>query len=615
MNLKSRQRHSISPNTFCANLIRFACTIFRKYIRPFLREPIPVQNTSPTEPPDPSRDRSAWLSHLALLALLLYFAYVYSGILFMTEGVTERDGFYHARYSQMLPQRGLSRELPWMQFTDWKEHFCDKDFLYHVYLAPFTRNAAEPLPGAKWGTLLLFLGALAALYFVLRKWKVPFAVLWVALMGVGSAYFLTRMFMVRSHCLSVLLMILATHVILKRRFWPCFAMAFLYAWSYSVPLAMLITACVAEAGRFIAEKFRGPQTSPLPCGRGSYRFALMPLATAAGLLAGLAIHPYSPYSLKSLWMFVEIARSGALGSDVELGSEFRHATGAAAFSVSIGTSIAALAAVNGALMLKFHAIKFRTLAPETAAVVALSTAWFISMFVSFERFIEYAAPMACLACGFVARDMLGPLPPLGKLAEKARIVALSAVGLFVMVLAGLHSFTYHVTLVHFIDHTLPAYPKSATISKEEKEARQKEWLHGRFFDGAGDWMRAHLPPGTVVANFYWDDFPELFYGTPEMHYLVGLDPTFMRLSYPEKSKALEDMRVKETPGGALARGKTPLDFGRIKALFGSRYTILRRYRAEKYVELLDENRRLNPAAAHGKIVYQDALTVIYEVEE
>src|ERR1043165_4240355 len=155
-----------------------------------------LESTQP-EPSSPSRGKSAWLSHVALAALLLYFGCIYRNIMFITEGAPERDSFYHARYSQLLPQRGLSRELRWMQFTEWKDHFCDKDFLYHVYLIPFTRDAAEPLPGAKYGTLLLLLQSLAELYGVLRYWKAPFALFWVALLGVCSANFLTRMFMVR----------------------------------------------------------------------------------------------------------------------------------------------------------------------------------------------------------------------------------------------------------------------------------------------------------------------------------------------------------------------------------------------------------------------------------
>src|ERR1700712_2566593 len=140
--------------------------------------------------PSSSPKWSAWISCALLAALLVYFGIVYSGIIHSTQGViTERDGFYHARYAQMLPQRGLSRTLPWMQFTDWKDKFCDKDPLYHLFLAPFCTNAKEPLPGAKSATIALFLFALGALYFVLKRWRAPFPLAWVALLAVGSANF------------------------------------------------------------------------------------------------------------------------------------------------------------------------------------------------------------------------------------------------------------------------------------------------------------------------------------------------------------------------------------------------------------------------------------------
>ncbi len=542
------------------------------------------------------RPWNAWAAHLGLVLLLLYLGYVYRGAMFITEGVMERDGFYHARYAQMLPERGLARTMPWMQFADWKDHFCDKDFLYHVYLAAFTRNAAEPLPGAKYGTLLLLLATLSAIYVVLKKWNAPFALLWVALAGVGSAHFLTRMFMIRSHCFSVLLMVLATHVILKRRFWPCFAIAFVYAWSYSVPLGMLITACAAEFGRWIVE-------------RDWKAAARMPLATGAGLLVGLTIHPYTPYSLKSVWMFLEIVRSGAAGSEVELGTEFQRLTLDSAFTVSIGTSLAALAVLFGGIALLKGVFKNRTLAPETAALVAVSTAWFVFMFVSFERFIEYSAPLTCLACGFVVRDMLGALPPLWKLEEGRRTAFLSVAGVAAIALVALHTWTLELnrrSIEIFSKPSLPLDPRERT------ERLALTWYRGRFFDGAARWMRDTLKPGTVIANFYWDDFPELFYSAPEMYYLVGLDPTFMRLEHREKALALEAMRVKEFPGGQKPLERKPIDFAALSTLFGTDYTILRRNRAVKYAELLDTNlKQLKPEAANGKIVYEDNEAVIY----
>ncbi len=543
---------------------------------------------------------AALYSHAGLALLLTYFGFVYHGVMFTTEGVLERDGFYHARYAQLLPERGLSRELPWMQFADWKDHFCDKDFLYHMLLVPFTRDVAEPLPGAKITTLLLLLATLAAIYVVLRKWNAPFALLWAALTGVGSAHFLSRMFMVRSHCLSVLLMVIATHLILRRRAWPVFAMAFVYSWSYSFPLAMLITACAAEIGRFIVER--------------EWKSSLrVPLVTAAGLLAGLAIHPYTPYSLKSVWMITQIASSGVAGSPLELGTEFRHMSLSSAFTVSIGSTLATLAALSGGVALLIKGIHNRKLAPETAALISISTAWFVLMFVTFERFIEYSAPLGFLACGFVMRDLLGEIPSVRGLNESFRTGLIAGLGLAVMAATGLHAWTLELNHVSIEANSKPAPPSlDAKLSKAEFMRLYDRYKRGRFFDGAAKWMKANMKPGTTVANFYWDDFPELFYAAPEMHYLVGLDPTLMRLQYPEKALALEAMRVKEFPDGRKAVAEKPINFTELKNIFGTDYTILRRSQAAKYPDLYDGNlKQLKAKGADGQIVYEDNEAVIY----
>lgn len=531
--------------------------------------------------------RPLW--ELALLGvMLLYFGYVYRGTMFLTEGVNkERDGFYHARYSQMVPERGLSREFRWMQFTSWRDEFCDKDFLYHVFLAPFCSDAKEPLPGAKYATVLLLLAALGALYFVLRAWRAPFALVWVALLAVGSADFLDRMMMVRSHCLSVVLMIVCTHVILKRRWWPCCALAFIYAWSYSSPIAMLIAACAIEFGRFLIER--------------DWRAAVrMPAATFLGLIAGLAIHPYTPHSLTSMWMFFHIIWSGQTGSPVELGSEFRHLTLDSAFTVSIGTTAATLFACIGAVILFFSrkdAKEQRTqsgggLSSETAGVVMLAAAWFVSIFVSFQRFIEYAAPLGCLAGGLVLRDLLADLPPLAQLKEMRRTAVLAACGAAVMVLTALHAYTAHeVALVELAQ--LQKYAKK----DEPRDESIKRWYRGRFFDGAAEFMRKNFAPQSLVVNFHWDDFPELYYAAPEMNYLVGLDPTFMRLKYPEKAEALEAMRTK----------KAPFSFQKLREMFGADYVIFVKRRAAMYDELKTDQ-------ARARILFSDDGAVIYSLK-
>jgi hypothetical protein len=45
--------------------------------------------------------------------------------------------------------------------------------------------------------------------------------------------------------------------------------------------------------------------------------------------------------------------------------------------------------------------------------------------------------------------------------------------------------------------------------------------------GAAAYLRDHVPDAETVFHSDWDEFPLLFFTAPKLHYLVGLDPTFM----------------------------------------------------------------------------------------
>ena len=40
-------------------------------------------------------------------------------------------------------------------------------------------------------------------------------------------------------------------------------------------------------------------------------------------------------------------------------------------------------------------------------------------------------------------------------------------------------------------------------------------------------MAEHTPPGSIVFNTDWDEFPMLFYYNTNNSYIVGLDPTYL----------------------------------------------------------------------------------------
>lgn len=504
------------------------------------------------------------LRHLPFLVLLAYLGVVFDGLLFYTQGVYENDAFYHARYSQMLPQQGLSRSFPWMQFSLWRDQFCDKDFLYHVAMMPFVR-AGEALVGAKVFTLLLALGVMVAAYVALVRWRVPWAVVWVGLLALGSGIFLSRMLMIRSHGLSILLMVLSLYVIARGRFWPCFVVGFVYSWSYSFPLAMGITAIGMECSRRV---LLGNQNGAWKAVAGSF----------AGVIAGLLIHPYSPNTVSTLWLLLNISAAGATGGTIELGSEFRPLEASAIPMVMPGLLAALLLSIVGALWLRFRKTPEKNpLSFESAAVLGAAVGWFAGLFV-FMRMAEYFAPAVVFAAALVTRDILRETQLNTKMPRNGQLAALLA---SVLLLAGCHQIALQGVRGLYLLRR-PFYPSD------------EAWYRGQYFGGAAAWLKSHAPAGATVINFHWDDFPELYYQSPEHHYLVGMDPTLMSLKHPEDARVLEDMRTI----------KRPLDLVELGQRFKSRFVVMRKYRAQAFSEV--KSGTLKPA-------YADDLSVVFEI--
>ena len=67
-----------------------------------------------------------------------------------------------------------------------------------------------------------------------------------------------------------------------------------------------------------------------------------------------------------------------------------------------------------------------------------------------------------------------------------------------------------------------------------KEIGQSE-PHDHYRAGA-EWMRTNVPPGQMVFNTDWDDFPRLFYYDPSHYYVSGLDPSYLFDKDPDLSR-------------------------------------------------------------------------------
>jgi hypothetical protein len=490
----------------------------------------------------------------APIALLLYVLGLYATTALLQDGLFERDGYYHARVAQLLPERGLSRAFPWTQLSTWKDAYCDKEVLYHVAMAPLAQLGPEPILGARIFSVLLAVAVVAALFLLLRAQGVPWPAFFAALPLAAGGLFLARLGMIRSHVLSMLLLLLGLHLMQRRHWRGLLALGFAYAWCYTVPFVLVLTAAPFAAGAWF--------------GKGGGLDWRSVVAAGAGAVLGMVVHPYSPLTLETFFTIVQIFRIGLAGvgqSGFELGNEIYP------YPLPVFFDIYPLVVIGLPVLGLAVAARWSRLAAETRGVVAACAFW-AAMTVASARFVEYLVLLLAVAVALVVRDLAGGEPALAAWFGRARwrrwAGALAALGL----LAGFHarSMTFYV---HYQTRAAPP----------------------RFFDGAGAWMARHLAPGENVVNLYWDDFPDLFYSAPRQHYLWGLDPTYSIRFDPKLATLLERTR----------RLELAVDAHALATAFQARYLVLRASRAEAYAE---------HGLPRSREVYRDASAVVFRLE-
>ncbi len=194
-------------------------------------------------PESPPREwlRSPWVQGVALFLL------VFAGMLFyqFVPGVTEHglrstnvglggaDGYYHIKMGYLyrtgeVPAAGA--DFHWTREGIWNEAFSDKDFLFHVYLAPFTLLADGPadadglIKAAKLATSLLGALLILTMFGVLRLFGVRYAWLFaLGLIAVGGTFFAFRMNLCRSYVASIIFALAGWTLMAKRprsTHWP-----------------------------------------------------------------------------------------------------------------------------------------------------------------------------------------------------------------------------------------------------------------------------------------------------------------------------------------------------------------------------------------------------------
>jgi len=492
-------------------------------------------------------------------AVFLYMAGLYGFLHMQAGGLAERAGYFHARFAGMLPELGLARSFAWIQAGALGERFFDPAFLYHALLAPFARGA-EPLGGFLLGSTLLSASLFPLLHGFLARQRVPAPWVPTLLLACLGSPFLLRLWFTDSHVLASLLLVAGLAPLIEERWRWALAFGVLWSWSRAFVFVYPAVALI-----FAAARWSGGEATDEEGGRLPRAFDWRsPAAAAAGLAAGLLLHPQSPAGLTAL-----ASQAGAAFESFRAGSVAAVAASGDWVTPYSPRGIWHVYPLVTALVLSGGFACWQEkggLRSETLGLLA-AAGFGLVMTLGTQSGIEYAAPLTAAAFGLLWRDSLwglaGPLRAWAEAGRRRRVLA----GIFAAAVLA----------------------QAAVLAPLLPQIRG---LRPPRFRGAAAWLAANLAPGETAANLWWSDFPELFYDGRSQRYLAGLEPFYGRGPADSAGARLERMRS----------GMDPIDPSWLSRTFGARFLVLRAGYVKHY-----------PQLAGWRSVYRDTAAAVYEL--
>jgi hypothetical protein len=486
------------------------------------------------------------------------------------------DGYYHVKWARTLWEGMKSRTFPpafpWLPLTTLNpKDYVDHHLLFHIFQIPFVASS-DPRLGAKIASALFASLAVFSCYWLIIHYRVRYGLVWLIALLACSASFLFRINMAKAPPFAIIYLIIAIHLFFKRKYWPLLPLALIFTWTYDLfPLLMMATVFwVATIA--ISEK----------------RFEWRPLVfVTIGCAAGLIINPYFPHNLQLLWEHMQIKLT-ASDFDTKVGSEWYPYN---SWEFLGNAAVACIAMLVGYIAVEPTE---RRRAQYPIFFLLFSTALMI-MTARWKRIAEYWPPFAILFAAFSLKPWLegfrpyltrlppdvleelkpfldreGELPP-EKDSDFRDVVKAMAVAVVAAVLS----------LILFFN-----------LRSEIKEIGDSD-PHDYYRAGA-EWMRTHVPPGQIVFNTDWDDFPRLFYYDPSHYYVSGLDPNYLYDKDPDLSRLYDRITLGQEEDMARL----------IRDRFGARYV----FSDNRHHDFFEHAR----LSGWFDIVYEDAqCTILY----
>lgn len=473
-------------------------------------------------------------------------AVVFWQLQFSTDSICcgDFDGYYHIKWTRTLWEGIKAKQFPpafpWLPLTTLSpREYVDHHLLFHIMQIPFAAFR-DPRLGAKVGSVVFASLAVLGCYWLLLRYRVRYALVWLLALLACSAPFLFRLNMAKAPPLSILYLVIAIYLFFQRKYWPLLPLALIFTWTYDLFVLLLMATVFWVIAVAVTE----------------YRFAWRPLLwVTIGCVGGLVINPYFPQNLHQLYehMAIKLVPDQYV---TKVGYEWYPYD---SWEFLGNSAVACIAMVVGYIAFD---PSDRKRAQQPLFFLLLSTALMI-MTMRWKRSAEYWPPFAVLFAGFAlkpwldgARGYLTRLPP-EVLEELKPFFDNAQDSWWRRLTSDVREIlkTVAVALVALALGVFLAFNLFATVKEIGRSS------HHTYYKAGADWMRANIPPGQIVFNTDWDDFPRLFYFDETHYYVSGLDPSYLF----DKNQGLSRLYDRITLGQEANPG--PL----IRDRFGARY--------------------------------------------
>jgi hypothetical protein len=457
-------------------------------------------------------NRRLHVLHLAIGALSI--GLVFWWLQFSTPSICcgDFDGYYHIKWSQLLWQGLRSGHFPpaftWLPLTTLSaSRYADQHFLFHVLLIPFTW-LGDLRVGAKVAAVLFGSAAVFSVYWLVLRYRIRYPLLWLlALLGC-SWLFYARLNMTKAQSISILFMVAGIYLLFERKYtWLALA-AFLYVWTYNLFVMLGVLVLIWFAVVWWTE----------------LRIEWRPLLwTGLGMLAGFIVNPYFPRNV-SLFLEHLVAKSGPL-MPAGVGFEWYSLTS----WTFLSSSVVACAAMAIGYIAFGYALSINRpdkVRMQRPLLFLIFSTCLLLITARSNRFMEYWPPFAVLFAAFTlqavwessfagenSQPVTAELKKAKRPKHKADEATASALYIGMVVILLVAALVYNL-------HTTRA--KITTITTDPEHYR-----------AGAEWLRSNVPPGSLIYDVNWSDFPKLFFYDTDHSYVSGLDAIYLQDQHPE----------------------------------------------------------------------------------